>query len=179
MEAPLTLFIAMSLDGFIAAQNDNLDFLTAVETPGEDYGYSAFTATVDTVIMGRKTYDKVLSFGVDFPHEGKKCYVFSTERTGTDENVEFYNGSPEKLIQKIRDEGSVGIYCDGGAKLVQQLSKLNLFDHYIISIIPVILGSGVRLFGDDGREIKLRLNQTKSFSSGLVQLHYSKQNAML
>ena len=63
MEAPLTLFIAMSLDGFIAAPGDNLDFLSAVETQGEDYGYGAFTATVDTVIMGRKTYEKVLSFG--------------------------------------------------------------------------------------------------------------------
>ncbi len=76
------LYIASSLDGFIAKENDDISFLSVVEKKGEDYGYHAFIETVDTVIMGRKTYDKVLSFGIDFPHHDKKCYELTRTKNG-------------------------------------------------------------------------------------------------
>ncbi len=175
MDAPLSLFIAMSLDGYIAGRNDDIDFLSMVEEPGEDYGYSEFTQSIDTVVMGRKTYEKVLSFGLEFPHRNRKCYVFSSSRTGTDDNVEFYSGPPDKLIEKIRGGTGKGIYCDGGANLVQQMINLDLMDQYIISIIPVILGSGIRLFEEASATIKLKLMYSRSYPSGLVQLCYRRK----
>jgi dihydrofolate reductase len=172
----LVLYIAMSLDGYIAGPDDDISWLSAVESPGEDYGYAEFTKTVDTVIMGRKTYDKVLSFGIPFPHADKDCYVISRSRTGRDENVKFYNGAVEDLIAEIRKKDGKDIYCDGGAELVFELMKKNLIDRYIISIIPVFVGSGTRLF-KDGRAMKnLSLADTKTYPFGLVQLHYIPKN---
>jgi dihydrofolate reductase len=172
---PLTLFIAMSLDGYIAGPDDDLSFLSMVELPGEDYGYEAFTETVDTVIMGRKTYDKVRSFGIEFPHRDRKCYVFSNSRSGSDDHVEFYSGSPENLIRRLKEEKGKGIYCDGGARLAQQLIRLDMMDKYVISIIPVLLGKGVKLFEEHPEMLKLHLEYVKSFPSGLVQLCYSRR----
>jgi dihydrofolate reductase len=102
MSRQLVLYIAMSLDGYIAKDEDNLDFLSVVETPGEDYGYASFQKEVDTVIWGRKTYDKVLSFGIEFPHKDKRCIVLSGTKQGRDENVEFYNGPVEELIGTLK-----------------------------------------------------------------------------
>ena len=85
----VVLYIAVSDDGFITKEDQNISWLPMVERPGEEYGYEAFVDTVDTVIMGHKTYDKVLSFGIDFPHKDKKCYVISRTRSGSDENVTF------------------------------------------------------------------------------------------
>src|SRR6478735_1543980 len=130
------LYIATSLDGFIAKDDNDISFLSSVEVKGEDYGYSEFVKTVDTVIMGRKTYDKVLSFGIEFPHKNKKCYVLSQSRTGKDDNVEFFNGDVGILIQKIRKIPGLDIFIDGGSELIHELMKQNLIDRFIISVIP-------------------------------------------
>lgn len=170
----VVLYIASSLDGYIASENGNLDFLSMVESPGEDYGYNDFIATVDTVIMGRKTYDKVLSFGIDFPHRDKKCYVLSRTKTGRDENVEFVAGNIAGLIANIRKTGGNDIFIDGGAELVFELMKQNLIDRFIISIIPVLLGAGIPLFKPGTQKQKLQLAASRAFSSGLVQLWYDR-----
>lgn len=83
MSRKVILYIAMSLDGYIAKEDDTIDFLSKVETPGEDYGYAEFTKTVDTIIWGRKTYDKVKLFGIDFPHQDKNVFVLSKSKTGS------------------------------------------------------------------------------------------------
>jgi dihydrofolate reductase len=168
----VVLYIATSLDGYIAAENDELSFLSIVERQGEDYGYNEFIKTVDTVIMGRKTYDKILSFGIDFPHRDKKCYVLSRTRTGVDENVEFFNGDISALIKSIRSTGGSDIFIDGGAELVFELMKLNLIDRYIISVIPVMLGNGTPLFKPGRPQQNLKLVDSKTYPSGLVQLWY-------
>lgn len=169
----LILYIATSADGYIAKENNDISFLTELQTPpGEDYGYAEFTSTVDTVIMGRKTYDKVLSFGVEFPHKGRKCYVLSRTRQGSDENVEYYHGDIGELLQRIRQQEGKHIYCDGGADVVTELLQHGLIDTLVISIIPHLLGSGIRLFADGRPEQKLRLQKACSFSSGLVQMWY-------
>lgn len=162
----------MSLDGFIAKDEDNLDFLSVVESPGEDYGYSSFQKEVDTLIWGRKTYNKVLSFGIDFPHKDKKCYVLSKTRKGQDENVEFFNGEIKDLILKIRQQEGKHIYCDGGGEVVFALLKDSLIDKMVISIIPHLVGNGIRLFKDNRPEEKLKLLKSITFPSGLVQLWY-------
>lgn len=175
MNRPVILYIAMSLDGFIAKDEDNLDFLSVVETPGEDYGYAAFQTEVDTLIWGRKTYDKVLSFGIPFLHKDKRCMVLSRTRTGKDENVEYYNGDLKNLIAALRQQPGKGIYCDGGAEVVDALLKEWLIDKMIISIIPHLVGRGVRLFKNGRPEQYLKLIRSSTFPSGLVQLWYEKR----
>ena len=170
------LYIAMSLDGYIARENGDIDWLSVVDTPNEDYGYSAFVKDVDTVIMGRKTYEKVLSFGIEFPHKDKICYVLSGSKTGRDEHVTFYSGDLSELIAAIKSQGCGNIFIDGGAEIVNALLKHGLIEECVISILPVLLGSGIKLFRDGRPETSLKLVSTESYASGLVQLRYECSN---
>ncbi|HLO52635.1 MAG TPA: dihydrofolate reductase family protein [Saprospiraceae bacterium] len=171
MSRKLILYIAMSLDGFIAKKDDSLDFLSMVEKPNEDYGYAEFTNTIDTVIWGRKTFDKVRSFGPDIPHPDKKVYVISKSKQGIDGHVEYSNDIVD-LVKKLKSEEGKDIYCDGGAEIVTLLLRSALFDRIIISVIPHILGDGIRLFKENNLEQKLSLKKSVSYPSGLVQLCY-------
>lgn len=175
MERKVIVFIAMSIDGFIAAENDNLDFLSLVEQEGEDYGYNEFHNSVDTVIMGRKTYDKVLSFNVPFPHSNKTCYVLTKNNSLKSNEVIFYKNSVETLINELKSQAGKNIFIDGGAKTVQLFLEKNLVDELIISIIPTILGNGVPLFAAITKQQLYTLVEAKSFAKGLVKLHYKKQ----
>ncbi len=166
------LYIATSLDGYIAKPNDDLAFLDIVQKPGEDYGYGDFIETVDTVIMGRKTYDWVISKVPEFPHEDKNTYVITRNARQDAGKVKFYSGNLKGLIEKIRSEEGQNIFCDGGAEIANELLKDNLIDEMVISIIPILLGDGIRLFKDGRPEQRLVLLSTKQFESGLTQLHY-------
>lgn len=172
-QRPLILYIAISLDGFIATKDDNISFLDMVAAPGEDYGYADFTSGVDTVIMGRRTYEKVAAMGYPDPHPGRTLYVLSSGKHDWPAHVHAYSGDPQKLLQEIRQQPGKVIYCDGGAALVQSLLQSQLIDEIIVSVIPVLLGQGISLFGAQGRSARLSLVSSKAFASGLVQLHYS------
>lgn len=169
---PLILYIAMSLDGYIAQPNDDLSFLSMVEQEGEDYGYEDFIKTVDTVIVGRKTYDKVISMGYDFPHANKASYIITRTPRPSIGSVNFYTGNLKTLVEKLKSESGKNIFCDGGAEIVNELLKDKLIDEFIISIIPILVGNGTKLFKDKRPEQKLELISSKSFKKGLVQLHY-------
>ena len=119
----ITLFIATSLDGYIARNNGDIDWLSIVETSGEDYGYGEFIKSIDTVIMGRITYDKVLSLGIDFPHKNKNCFIMTRKQRLPENNIEFYSGDPEALIEKVRNKGGKNIFIDGGAQIVNEFMK--------------------------------------------------------
>ena len=164
----------MSVDGYIARSDGGLDWLTMVAAPGEDYGYAEFVNSVDTVLMGRKTYEKVLTFDTEFPHKGRQCYVLTQTRSGTDENVTFYNGSLDTLINELKSRDGKDIFVDGGAEVVNALMKQDLIDRFIISIIPTFLGSGIALFRVGRPGQRIRLTDTKYFPSGLVQLCYER-----
>jgi dihydrofolate reductase len=164
----------MSLDGYIAKEDDNIEFLELVSTPNEDFGYHDFATKVDTVIWGRKTYDKVLSFGIDFPHSDKKVYVLSRQKTGSDEHVTYFSDLPT-LIKQLQSEEGKHIYCDGGAELVFELLRHQLIDTIVVSVIPHLLGNGIRLFKDGRPECSLKFKKSLTFPSGLVQLWYEKQ----
>jgi len=179
IERKVILYIAMSLDGYIATENNDLDWLSIVESPNEDYGYENFVQGVDTVIMGRKTYDKVLSFGVEFPHKDRKCYVISRERNGFDENVEYYSGNLKNLIEDLKDKVGSNIFIDGGSEIVNELLKIDMIDEFVISIVPIFLGSGIRLFKDGRPKLPLSLKSTKKFTTGLVQLWYERLNEVV
>jgi dihydrofolate reductase len=166
------VYIAMSLDGYIAKPNDDLGFLSIVQKKEEDYGYKDFIKTVDTVLLGRKTYDWVMKQVTEFPHADKTTYVITrTDRPGIGKRI-FYTGDLNALLTRLKHEPGKNIFVDGGAEIVNELLKQNLVDEMIISVIPVLVGDGTRLFKDRRPEQKLELVDAKQFDTGLVQLHY-------
>lgn len=174
MNRKVIVFIAMSIDGFIAAPNDDLTFLSMVEKEGEDYGYNQFHESIDTVIVGRKTYDKVLSMNVPFPHSNKECFVITRNKNLNNSSITYYSDSLVDLINTLKQKQGKNIFIDGGAQLVQALMQENLIDEYIVSLIPIVLGAGTMLFKDGAIEQKLKLVNVHSYDTGLVQLHYVK-----
>jgi dihydrofolate reductase len=173
----LSLFIATSLDGYIAKPNDDLSFLKTVEKEGEDYGYAEFTATIDTIILGRKTYDYVLrEIGSSHYDNGQRdVYVITRTEKPRAGKTTFYTGNLAELIQRLKSESGKNIYCDGGSEIINELLQNDLIDEFIISIIPVLVGNGTRLFKDGRPEQQLELLATKTFDSGLTQLHYRRK----
>jgi dihydrofolate reductase len=173
----LSLFIATSLDGYIAKPNDDLSFLKLVEKDGEDYGYSEFTANIDTIILGRKTYDFVLKkIGSSHYDNGQRdVYVITRTERPKIGRTTFYTGNLTELVQQLKSESGLNIYCDGGAEIINELLQHDLIDELIISIIPVLVGNGTRLFKDSRPEQELEFMSAKSFDTGLIQLYYKRK----
>ncbi|HAI75683.1 MAG TPA: dihydrofolate reductase [Microscillaceae bacterium] len=170
------LYIACSLDGYIAKPEDDLSFLEIVAQEGEDYGYHAFLQTVDTVLVGRKTYDWVMKHVDTFPHADRTTYVITRTQRPPQGNIIFYNGALGDLIAQLKSESQgTHIFCDGGGDLVNALLQGKYLDEIILSIIPILVGDGTKLFQNGLPEQKLQLLHTQSFPSGLVQLHYAVQ----
>lgn len=168
------LYIATSLDGYIAKPNDDLSFLSIVQKEGEDYGYAAFVNSVDTVILGRKTYDWVMSQVPEFPHADKNSFIITRTPGITIGKTTFYTGKLKDLVSRLKTEQGKNIFIDGGAEIVNELLKENLIDEFIISVIPILLGNGTKLFKDGRPEQKLELISTKQFVKGLTQLYYKR-----
>lgn len=175
-ERKVILYIAMSLDGYIAQADDDLSFLSMVEQEGEDYGYTKFIDTVDAVIVGRRTYDKVLSMGYDFPHSSKDAYIVTRTPRPALGSVKFYTGDLKDLVLRLKKTSGKNIFVDGGAQVVHQLLLDDLIDEFYISIIPILLGDGIPLFQKGRPQTTLTLVSTTSFDKGLVQLHYTNQH---
>ena len=173
----LSLFIATSLDGYIAKPNDDLSFLKLVEKEGEDYGYAEFTANIDTIILGKRTYDWVLrEIGTSHYDNGERnVYVITRTERQSVGKTKFYTGNLTELVQKLKSENGKNIYCDGGAEIVNELLISDLIDEFIVSIVPVLVGNGIRLFKDGRPEQQLELVNTKAFDTGLIQLHYKRK----
>lgn len=173
----ISLFIAASLDGYIAKPNDDLSFLKIVEKEGEDYGYAKFTDTIDTVIIGRKTYDYVLKEIGPYHYDNgsRDVYVITRNERASVGRTTFYTGDLTKLVERLKSEQGKNIYCDGGAEVINELLKHDLIDEFIISIIPILLGNGTRLFKDGRPEQTLEFITAKTFETGLTQLHYKRK----
>ena len=174
----LVLYIATSLDGFIARADGAVDWLTPdQEFSNEDYGYQKFLQTIDTILMGRKTYDQLLEFG-PFPYENKQCYVFTRDEAKTeDEHVQFVHENINNFVKMLKLGKGLNIWLVGGGAIINEIMPHNLIDKYIISILPILLGSGIPLFQPKSYEVRLKLDNQISFQSGLVQLHYSRIHA--
>ena len=170
------LYIAMSLDGYIAKSNDDIGFLSLVEKPGEDYGYFEFIKSVDTIIIGRKTYDHVVELGYEYPHDDEEVFIITrTERDSSAlSNTRYFCGDLKELITDLKLKDGKNIYCDGGAEVVNHLLSEDLIDEFIISVIPILLGDGIPLFKSGRPESKLNLINAVHFPKGLVQLHYER-----
>ena len=167
----------MSLDRYIAGPNDDLSFLKSVEKEGEDYGYGEFTSTIDTIIIGRKTFDYVVkNIGLSHYDNGQRdIYVITRSERPQVGRTTFYTGDLSELVEKLKSEKGKNIYCDGGAEIINELLKHHLIDEYIISIVPVLLGNGTRLFKDGSPEQTLEFLKVKTFETGLTQLHYQRK----
>jgi len=174
MSRKVILYVATSVDGYISAPHDDLAFLSSVQKAGEDYGYADFISTIDTVILGRRTYDWVTS-QVPFPHADKETFVMTRSNRPSVGNVTFYNGNLKELVTGLKRKAGKNIFCDGGAEIIHQLLIDDLIDEFIISIIPILLGNGIKLFKDFRPPRKLELLEAKSFDTGLAQLHYQRK----
>lgn len=144
----LSLFIATSLDGYIAEPNDDLSFLKIAEKEGEDYGYTEFTPNIDTIILGRKTYDYVLKeIGTSHYDNGQRD-VFGITRTEMPkvDRTTFYAGNITDLVQQLKSPSGINIYCDDRAEIINELLQHDLTDEFTISVIPILPGNGTRLF---------------------------------
>ncbi|PZM83866.1 MAG: dihydrofolate reductase [Candidatus Margulisiibacteriota bacterium] len=167
--AKVILYIASSLDGYIARENGDVDWLYT----DQDYGYLEFIDSIDIVIMGRVTYEQVLGFG-EFPYKQKRCFVFSPDAPGKRDNVEFVNERVEDFITRIKPESHLNIWLIGGSNLLNQFVQYNLIDEYIVSVHPILLGNGIPLFEKRHKEIPLQFTKCISYSSGLAQLYYTR-----
>lgn len=173
-----TVYIATSLDGFIARKDGTIDWLHNIESPpGEDYGYANFIASVDAIVMGRGTFETVLEFGGAWPYP-KPVYVLSgTLREVSEkvrEHVTLLNLTPRKALERIGHDGHQRCYVDGG-KTIQRFLRGDLIDRLIVTKIPVLLGEGIPLFGPTGRDLAWTHVRTVSYSNGLVKSEYGRR----
>lgn len=166
-----SVFLAASLDGFIARVDGSIDWLAVVDRPGEDYGIKSFYDSVDTIVMGRKTYEVGLGFE-PWPYVGMRCVVVTSDATKTSRHgEEFYSGELSALFERLSAEGTRHIYVDGGVVIAQAL-RAGLVDELTVSVIPIVLGEGTPLAPKIGVDVGLDLIEHKAFASGLVQLRY-------
>lgn len=172
----ISLFIAMSLDGYIADQNGSVDWLTGQGNDDENIdAYSEFIENVDTVLMGWNTYHQIITelSPDEWVYGDLTTYVFTHRELVSSENIRFTNTDPVELIKNLRREKGKDIWICGGASLVQQLVRANLIDCYYITVIPTLLGDGIRLFENTGNEIPLKLLSTRAYN-GMIDLIYTR-----
>lgn len=172
-----SVYIAISLDGFIARKNGSINWLveaTAEVPHGEDFGYHEFMESVDLLLMGRKTYEKVLTFP-EWPYKDKKVMVMSKKGIELPSNltdkVSVTSASPLEILQSLENKNIKRIYVDGGIT-IQSFLKEGLIDDLIITQIPIIIGTGIPLFGEIEKDIKLELVESKAYSCGFIKSNY-------
>lgn len=177
----VVLFIAMSLDGYIADNSGNVDWLAGEDPNAEGSdSYEKFVETVDTVVMGYKTYNQIVTelSPDEWVYEGMTSYVITHRDIKSDsDDIIFVGESPSDLIRKIRKEEGKDVWIYGGASVVQDLVASNLIDEYRISIIPTILGEGISLFGNGKEKINLSLTKTET-DNGIIELTYRKRDSI-
>ncbi len=192
MKPKISVYIATSVDGYIAREDGSLDWLegsggddrgTAPESDtadvgsgDEDYGWSEFFNSVDTMVMGRATFQFVAESG-QWPYEGKRVFVLSSSLGRKDvalhlaDKLEILSMEPSEVVAKLADEGAEHVYVDGGVT-IQRFIRAGLIDELIVTRVPVLLGSGIPLFGELNEDVRLRHVESHGFESGLVQSKY-------
>jgi len=169
----IIVHIATSADGYIARPDGNLDWLTSRPAPKGFYGIAAFQRTIDTEIVGRKTFDASLALGATFG--GKtRYYVFSHRRppASLPRGVEFVSEPVERFVTRLREQKGKHVWMMGGGDIIASFLDAGAIDEFVISIVPVFIGEGIPLIGPRHREQKLKLRSVKSFPDGVVQVHY-------
>lgn len=171
-----SVYIAVSIDGFIARSDGDIEWLqsSGEEDGGNDYGYEAFMASVEALVMGRNTFEKVLTFG-DWPYKNKRVVVLSSGTVAIPKNlsncVEASSLSPSELLASLSNLGVDHVYVDGGIT-IQSFLRESLINSLVITRIPRLIGEGIALFGALEKDIHLRHIRTEAYSNGFVQSEY-------
>lgn len=175
------IFIATSLDGYIADKNGEIDWLYSFPNPEKnDMGYAKFIAQCDAIIMGRKTFETVLGFDIDWPYE-KPVFVISRFLNSVPDDlkdkVQIVNGTLHENLNIIHKQGYFNLYVDGGTT-IQTFLKEDLIDFMVITTIPILLGDGIPLFGDLTEPLKFKCIHSEIYLDSIVQNHYQRENAV-
>jgi dihydrofolate reductase len=177
MRAKTSVFIATSIDGFIARPDGSIDWLNGANAgvpSGEDFGYKEFMKSVDVLVMGRNTFEQVLTFDA-WPYEDKRVVVLSSKPLSVPfeltDTVSTSAESPKVLVERLSEAGALHLYVDGGVT-IQRFIATGLIDDITITLIPVILGQGRSLFGRIDKDIPLVHVATKTFEFGFIQIKY-------
>lgn len=175
------MYIATSVDGFIARSNGAIDWLMAFPppSPGEDYGYSEFMDETDTLVIGRKTYELAITFA-EWPYPEKKVLVLSTRNLELPERlrseVSTTSESPREIKARLEKAGSRSVYVDGG-RTIQSFIRVGLIDEITVTRVPTLLGEGIPLFGKTDVDVKLEHTRTRWYANGFVQSTYRLSGA--
>lgn len=173
----IKLFIASSIDGYIADENDNIDWLTQYPNPdGVDYGYNDFFKTIDKVIIGRTTYEEILSFGIEWPYQNCTTYVVTTSKnyTTSTPNTKVINTINKQFIEDLKNSTQKDCWIVGGGKLITSFLDFNAIDEMTISLIPIMIGKGKKLFNNSTIHQVFNLVNSKQFDTGVINLTYKK-----
>lgn len=168
----IVFYVAASLDGYIATPDGGVEWLSPFESAEAESSYPEFYASVDSLIMGSRTYEQVLSFG-EWPYAGKPCWVFSQQELPiTQSDVRVTQQSPEEIMTELQQQQLQRTWLVGGAALAADFRTQGLITEYIVTIAPIILGEGIPLFISPSPQEKLQLMATQGYSNGLVELRY-------
>lgn len=178
MDKKNSVFIATSLDGFIADKNDGIDWLHSIPNPdNEDMGYVEFTNGIDAIVMGRTTFETVVGFDIPWPYK-KPVFVLSNKLKEIPESHKekafLVNGTLTEILEQIHGKGYGRLYIDGGTT-IRNFLKEDLIDEMVLTTIPILLGGGSSLFGDLPNELKFELTETKTFLNQISQRHYKRK----
>lgn len=165
--AGMVYYVAASIDGYIATPDGGVDWLSPFQSPGQDYGYADFLASVDGLVIGRTTFDQVLGFG-PWPYDGTPCRVVTTRPLPSPPPGVEAAGSPIGAVEAL---GGGRLWLVGGTGLFQSCRSAGLIGEYWITVMPVLLGDGVPLF-PPGPSARLRLAGSRAFPNGVVQVRY-------
>ncbi len=171
-------YIAMSIDGYIADKDGGVSWLSGDGSDVDNFGsYPNFIETIDTIILGYSTYHQIVTklSPNEWAYKGKKTFVLTHRDIKNTEEIIFTSESIEKLLLKLKEVEGKNIWICGGASVIQQTHNNGLIDEYVLSIIPTILGNGIKLFDQFDVETKLKLKSTESYN-GIVDLVYQKRS---
>jgi len=173
----IIVHIATSADGYIARPDGDLEWLTSRPAPKGFYGMNVFMKSVDTMLLGRKTYDASLRLGGKF--DSKNRYVVFSHHAppaGAPSDVEFVSSPISKFVKRLREQPGKNIWLMGGGELIASFLDEHAIDEFVVSVVPVFIGDGIPLIARRHRHVPLELQSTESFDDGLVQLHYRIQH---
>lgn len=172
----IILYIAVSLDGFIADQDGGIDWLSVVEDEQEDYGYARFYDSVDALLMGSHTYQQVLGFG-DWPYPGKQTYVMTCRALPCErDDVTLVSNDIRQATEHLARQNHQHIWLVGGGQLATSFHRHKLIDEYRLFIIPVTLGAGIPLFTGQQEMQQLDLKYSSSYPKGVVEMRYTRHD---
>lgn len=174
----IKLYIATTIDGYIARPDGNIDWLTSLPYPENgDYGYTDLLNSIEAAIMGRKTYEEMLGFGIEWPYKNLKTYIVTSDKDYqvATPNTFVIHSDLKKTVIEIKSKAHKDIWLIGGGQLISSFLENNLLEQMILTIVPKILGEGIRLFPDRTKESDWKITKVEPFTTGLVNLTYDIQ----